>query len=512
MHLTLILFLPLLGAVAVALLPQARPALAKTTAVLAAVGALVAASPLWLWYDAGSAEFQFVERTAMSRRAGVEYFVGVDGYAVLLILLITLLAAVMAAAFLLEPPARSLKARLALMLVIEGGLLGAVMALDFTLFFLSWHAALAGLVGLAAIVGRGRRGFVVSAATCLIVSATSSAVAIGSVYLANHAATGTYTFDVTAFHKLQLSAAVATRVFVAFNVALVASVPLFVLPVVARAASRWPADPASTFAAALSGLATFGLLRSGVPIVPDAFRAQATLTAVVCLVGLVTAAVMVWRVRSAARAVAWGAVALSIFAVFGISSLNEAAITGSMIHPLAGAVAVAVVLLAVSATPARASRATAAIVVIALVSALVSTGTRMTLAAVGSAHPSWAIVAAVALAGVMARVAWVAWYGEAGPGEVHSSGAARLLLAIPLLVVGVWTDVAAAPILGRLKIAAHHVASHVAPTDGTAAECDSVPTPEQLSKSPGSQFLLAVPCGPDGQPLDAAQPASQTPP
>jgi len=121
-----------------------------------------------------------------------------------------------------------------------------------------------------------------------------------------------------------------------------------------------------------------------------------------------------------------------------------------------------------------------------------------------AAHPVWTFVAAVATAPIAARLLFVGWRAVSR-GPAHEAAGAyawdRLIVTVPLLMLTAWIGLAPAPFLDRLKIAAHHVASHVTPSDGTAAECDTVPTPEQLSSSPGSQFLLAVPCGPDGQPL-----------
>src|SRR5215510_5019315 len=89
--LSLILFLPLAGALIVLLLPkQHEDAIRWTANITAFVGFLVSI-PLWFRYNPQNPEFQFVERMPWIPSVGAEYFLGVDGFSVLLILLTTLM-------------------------------------------------------------------------------------------------------------------------------------------------------------------------------------------------------------------------------------------------------------------------------------------------------------------------------------------------------------------------------------------------------------------------------------
>jgi NADH-quinone oxidoreductase subunit M len=77
----------------------------------------------------------------------------------------------------------------------------------------------------------------------------------------------------------------------------------------------------------------------------------------------------------------------------------------------------------------------------------------------------------------------------------------------PLIVLAVWIGLYPKPFLDRLTTSVQRVVARVSPEYGNAAmvNCDPAPTPEQLAANLASQFLAAVPCGPDGQPLAGGQ-------
>jgi hypothetical protein len=76
----------------------------------------------------------------------------------------------------------------------------------------------------------------------------------------------------------------------------------------------------------------------------------------------------------------------------------------------------------------------------------------------------------------------------------------------PLIVLAVWMGLYPSPFLRRLDTSVAHVMARVNPdyaNEKNAANCDTTPKPEQLAANTASQFLAAVPCGPDGKPLEA---------
>jgi len=89
-YLSLILFVPLAGALLLLLVPkQSENAIRWIANVVALLGFAISI-PLWFWYNPQSADFQFVERAPWIPSIGAEYFLGVDGLSTLLILLTTM--------------------------------------------------------------------------------------------------------------------------------------------------------------------------------------------------------------------------------------------------------------------------------------------------------------------------------------------------------------------------------------------------------------------------------------
>lgn len=500
MTLSLTLFLPVIGAVVAALTPRSRTAAIRAIGATTSGAAFAAALPLWFRYNPQSAEFQFVERLRLLPRLGVEYFLGADGYTVLMLIVVAIVCfAGQVSAF--GAKAGDDKRRVTSALLLQAGLFGAVQSLDFSLFAAAW------LLMLAAAVNASRAGSH-RAPTMPIASAVLSAFAllagIGVVYFANHAATGIFTFDVTAFHKLTLTTGVAASAFAAFLIAFLAAVP--VLLFVANASTTTP----SIEAAALAIVPLYGFYRLSVPMLPGAFAMFGAFLASGCLAVLAAVAVHAWREERVERLAAHWIIAQTAVVLLSIVALNETAIAGGMVQQLSQTLAVPALAIGVaSATRARRIVVLAcAWMAIGLPGALAFIGVKLVASGVFAAHPIWFGVAAIAWMVLASRIAYVAVRLtdsiDRGGAATFSSRRMPVAVATGLCVISIAGGVAPGPVQARLKIAAHHVASHITPSDGTAAECDMVPTPEQMSAAPGSQFLLAVPCGPDGQPLTPA--------
>src|SRR4026207_2188680 len=93
-YLSLILFVPLAGALLLLLVPKQNENAIRWIANIVAFVGFAISIPLWFWYNAQNADFQFVERAPWIPSIGAEYFLGVDGLATLLILLTTMMGAI----------------------------------------------------------------------------------------------------------------------------------------------------------------------------------------------------------------------------------------------------------------------------------------------------------------------------------------------------------------------------------------------------------------------------------
>src|SRR6476660_7837851 len=138
--LSLMIFIPLVGAAIILCLPSQSHGAIRWTAVGATVPPLL----LWVRRLAGFAPqapgYQFVERVGWIPAFRIEYFIGVDGLSITMILLTTLLCFLcMIASFGIE---KGVKGYFALLLLLDTGMMGVFSALDFFLFFVFWEMML----------------------------------------------------------------------------------------------------------------------------------------------------------------------------------------------------------------------------------------------------------------------------------------------------------------------------------------------------------------------------------
>jgi NADH-quinone oxidoreductase subunit M len=519
-QLSLILALPLAGALVVLLLPAAWRAAAAWFAAVVALVDVAAALPLWTGYDPQNAAFQFLERLPIVHGIGFDYFVGVDGFSALLILMTTMVGAVVMLVPALDAgDARPSKQTCAQLLVLQGALVAAFMALDFLLFFLSVAGALGAVWRLGRATGTKPTGFRFAPSATIALAALFAAMVM--LYLQHRSATGVLSFDMTELHKLTLPATTQISIFLLLLVAfamLLGLVPFHAWFV--RAGARAPLAVVAMISAAFVKLGSYGLLRIALPIVPGAASLLASFVAWLCVGGAAVVLARLLTERDWRRAIAHVSLLQLTLLVLGAFAFTDVALSGSMLQQIAHGVSIAALALlapadasAVSAAPWR--RALVVIAALAAVGVPFSGGfasARLMVSGLQSEHPvrALAMVAAMAAAAVgVLRLCWLTFVrADLARGPRVEGSALQLLAAVPLLAAAFWIGIQPAPFLDRLRVSAHHVVSHVNPAAGNAADCDTIPTPEKLESTPGAQFLSAVPCGPDGEPL---QPSTTSP-
>src|SRR6185295_1625387 len=203
-YLSIILFTPLVGAFIVLLLDKRQENAIRWIANVAAFLGFAISVPLWFWYNPSSAEFQFVERAPWIPSVGADYFLGVDGFSTLLILLTTMMGSIAVLSSWTAITER-VKEYYIFLLVLQTGMLGAFMSLDFLLFFLFWEVMLVPMYFLIGIWGSDNRLY--SAIKFFLYTLVGSVVmllGILAIYFYSHSITGVYSFDVTLFHKLNV--------------------------------------------------------------------------------------------------------------------------------------------------------------------------------------------------------------------------------------------------------------------------------------------------------------------
>ncbi|MCB0105821.1 MAG: NADH-quinone oxidoreductase subunit M, partial [Caldilineaceae bacterium] len=217
--LSIITFLPVLGAIVVLLVPG--DATKKLISFVWTLATFLISLGLWFYWDNSQAGMQFVEHIPWVPEFNLNYIMGVDGISLFLVLLTTLLMPI-AVYFSNLYVNENIGGYMALMLLLESAMIGVFLALDMVLFFVFFEFSLIPMYFLIGKWGSGKR--VYAAVKFFIYTFVGSAamlVAILGVYFA------TGTFNIVELQNTNLASGLQTWAFLAFALAFAVKVPLF---------------------------------------------------------------------------------------------------------------------------------------------------------------------------------------------------------------------------------------------------------------------------------------------
>ncbi len=334
-YLSLILFTPLAGAILLLFVNKENQNAIRWIANLVALAGFLISVPLWFQFNASQPGFQFVERAPWIPSIGAEYFLGVDGLATLLILLTTLMGSIAVLSSWTAITER-VKEYYIFLLVLQTGMLGAFMSLDFLLFFLFWEVMLVPMYFLIGIWGSANRLY--SAIKFFLYTLVGSVVmllGILALYFYAHSVTGVYTFDVTQFHQLNVPVGLQWWIFLAFFLGFAIKVPMFPFHTwLPDAHTDAPTAGSVILAAVLLKMGTYGFLRFSLPILPDASRTFVPFVVTLSIIGIVYGALVALAQKDWKRLVAYSSVSHMAIVMLGMFALNPVGITGSIIQQL----------------------------------------------------------------------------------------------------------------------------------------------------------------------------------
>jgi len=334
-YLSLILFTPLAGAIALLFVnKQSESTIRWIANGVALVGFLISV-PLWWAYDLSNAEFQFIERLPWIPSIGAEYFLGVDGFSTLLILLTTMMGFI-AVLSSWNAITDRVKEYYVFLLMLQTGMLGAFMALDFLLFFLFWEVMLVPMYFLIGIWGSSNRLY--SAIKFFLYTLVGSVVmllGILALYFYHHSVTGVYSFDVTRYYALDLPLDLQWWIFLAFFLGFAIKVPMFPFHTwLPDAHTDAPTAGSVILAAVLLKMGTYGFIRFSLPILPQGTNAFVPMMVLLSIIGIVYGALVAFAQKDWKRLVAYSSVSHMAMVMLGMFALNPVGITGSILQQL----------------------------------------------------------------------------------------------------------------------------------------------------------------------------------
>ncbi|MFN2223376.1 MAG: NuoM family protein, partial [Candidatus Promineifilaceae bacterium] len=230
--LSIIIFLPFAGALVSLFLGHNRKMI-KAWALAVALADLILACLLWGFFNYGAPGMQFVDRFAWIEPLGIQYYVGVDGVSLWLILLTSLIspvAVLVSGATLDSQPEADARSYVFFLLLLETGVLGVFAAIDLVLFYIFWEAM---LVPAYFLIGRwgGERRLYATLKFFLYTLAGSALMLVGILVLAalNFQNSGVLTFDLMVFYDLPLTWWAQMWIFLAFALAFLVKAPVWPL-------------------------------------------------------------------------------------------------------------------------------------------------------------------------------------------------------------------------------------------------------------------------------------------
>ncbi|WP_423916003.1 complex I subunit 4 family protein [Candidatus Poriferisodalis sp.] len=325
-----LIFVPVVGALVVALLPRNRPDLARPLGTLfAAIGGALALALAWQ-FDTANPGFQFESTVSWIPALGISWKVGIDGISLWLVVLTSVIVPIVLAGV---DPHHDPKPYTAWMLLLQAGSVGAFVALDLFLFFVMFEVVLVPMYLL--IAGWGYEGRRYAATKFFIYTMAGSAlllVAIVATAVLGKPDSG-ITFDIQTLAEGQhLTENAARWCFVAFALAFLVKVPVVPLHTwLPDAHTEAPTAGSVVLAAVLLKLGTYGLLRFGLYLFPEASHWAAPVLVTVGVVGVIWGAITAAMQRDLKRLVAYSSVAHMGFIVLGIFAFTTQAVGGGVI-------------------------------------------------------------------------------------------------------------------------------------------------------------------------------------
>jgi NADH-quinone oxidoreductase subunit M len=328
--LTIVTFIPLLGAVIIAFLGPARAPSTRWVALVFSLLTFVLTAWLYWEFDAHRVGMQYEEFKAWMIIPPVNYHVGVDGLSMLLILLAGILTPLSVLASWNSISYRP-KEFFLFLLALETGMIGVFAALDLVLFFLFWEVMLIPMYFLIGIWGHERRVYA-AIKFVLFTMAGSALMLVGILFLYN--LTGTFDWPQILSHmstEKVLSSQAERWLFLAFFVAFAIKVPLFPFHTwLPDAHVEAPTAGSVILAGVLLKMGTYGMLRFCLPLFPEASRDFAPAICVLALVGIIYGALVAMVQPDLKKLVAYSSVAHMGFCVLGIFVFTVQGIEGAI--------------------------------------------------------------------------------------------------------------------------------------------------------------------------------------
>ncbi len=310
--LSLLIWLPIVGGFAV-LAFNDRIEAAKWLSLIVSGLSLALSVPLYAAFKTGTAAMQFVERAPWISTIHSEYYIGVDGISMPLILLTTFTTVLIVIASWTNVQKRVAQ-YFAAFLILEGLMTGVFAALDGALFYVFWEAMLIPMFIIIGVWGGPRRVYAtIKFFLYTFIGSLLMLVALIYMYLKS----GSY--ELAVFQSMPLTLREQTFIFLAFFAAFAVKVPMWPVHTwLPDAHVEAPTGGSVVLAAIMLKMGGYGFLRFSLPIAPDASRELDWLIIALSLIAVVYIGFVALAQRDMKKLIAYSSIAHMGFVTLGM--------------------------------------------------------------------------------------------------------------------------------------------------------------------------------------------------
>jgi len=327
--LSIVIWLPILGGLLVLFCDgESRLDIARTLSIGFALATFVISLPLYFAFDAATHEMQFVEQSSWIDTFNIQYYLGVDGISMPLIILTTFITVVVVIAGWTAGDGRFAQ-YMAAFLILEGIMIGVFSSLDAILFYIFWEAMLIPMFLIIGMWGGDNRVYAtVKFFLYTLLGSLLMLVAILFLYFASNKS-----FSILDFHAAPLAMNAQILIFLAFFAAFAVKVPMFPVHTwLPDAHVQAPTGGSVILAAIMLKMGGYGFLRFNMPITPDASRELDWLMIGLSLIAVVYIALIALVQRDMKKLIAYSSISHMGFVTLGFFIFQAQGIEGGIVQ------------------------------------------------------------------------------------------------------------------------------------------------------------------------------------
>jgi NADH-quinone oxidoreductase subunit M len=312
---------------------RGRPNAYKIAALVTSVFTMAVAIAIAVQFDGGQAGFQFEENNSWISSLGISYHLGIDGIALLLVLLTTVLSTLAILGSWNSIKDRGLAFYISL-LVLETGMLGVFVSMDLFLFYVFWEIQLIPMYFIIGLWGGPRR--VYAAIKFFLFTFAGSVLMLVAIlavvwwYAKNG---GPLTFDILTLQNVGFPSTVAAWSFAAFFIAFAIKVPMFPVHTwLPDAHTEAPTAGSVILAGVLLKMGVYGMIRFCIGFFPEMAVKAVVPVMILSVIAIIYGAIMSLVQPDMKRLVAYSSVSHMGFVTVGLFTFNQQGIEGSVLQ------------------------------------------------------------------------------------------------------------------------------------------------------------------------------------